>query len=74
MKQGVAGFKIDRSEERVTNQRDVKAYDGRTLRELRNVYPVLYQQAAFEAGQEVYGADFALLPRAAFTGSSKYGV
>jgi alpha-glucosidase (family GH31 glycosyl hydrolase) len=74
MRMGVDGFKLDRAEEIVPYSREVKAFDGRSAREFRNGYPVEYLKATYEAAKEVHGDDFILLPRAAYTGSSKYGV
>lgn len=73
MKQGVDGFKLDRSEEMVPESRDIVYDDGRTAREVRNDYPVMYVEAAFESGRKIKGDDFVMLPRAGYTGSSKYG-
>ena len=74
MRMGVKGFKLDRSEEIVPQSRDVKADDGRTARELRNDYPVEYVKATHEIAKKIHGNDFVLMPRAGYTGSSKYGV
>lgn len=71
---GVDGFKLDRSEEIVPGARDAFAYDGRSLAELRNVYPMLYTKATYEAAQRWHGDDFVLLPRAGFPGSQRYAV
>lgn len=72
LKQGVAGFKLDRSEELVPETRDVFYADGRTAREVRNDYPVLYAKTVNESAQKIHGDDFALLTRAGYTGSSQY--
>ena len=74
LKQGVKGLKLDRSEELVPQSRERKAYDGRTFRELRNDYPVEYLKSTYEAAKDVHGNDFVMMPRAGYTGSSKYGV
>jgi alpha-glucosidase (family GH31 glycosyl hydrolase) len=74
LKQGVKGFKLDRSEEIVPSSRDCKVHDGRTCREIRNAYPVEYVKATYEAAKEVHGDDFVCLPRAGYTGSQKYGI
>jgi len=73
MEQGVDGFKMDRAEEIIPETRDIVAFDGRTMRELRNVYPVEYVQAANEIAREIHGNDFILMPRAGYTGSPRYG-
>ncbi|MFA9388562.1 MAG: glycoside hydrolase family 31 protein [Prolixibacteraceae bacterium] len=72
LKQGVDGFKLDRSEELVPETNDVILHDGRTAREVRNDYPVLYVKTVNEACRKIKGDDFVLIPRAAYTGSSKY--
>lgn len=72
LKQGVDGFKLDRSEEIVPETRDVILHDGRTAREVRNEYPVLYVKTVNESCQKIHGDDFVLIPRAGYTGSSKY--
>ena len=72
LKMGIKGFKLDRSEEIVPESRDVKVFDGRTSREIRNEYPVLYVKATNEITRKYCGDDFLLFPRAGFTGSAKY--
>ncbi len=69
---GVKGFKLDRSEEIVPESRDISAYDGRTTREIRNDYPVEYVKATYDISKKIHGDDFFLMPRAAYTGSSRY--
>jgi alpha-D-xyloside xylohydrolase len=71
---GVKGFKMDRGEELVPDSREIKARDGRTTREIHNQYPTLYAQAAWQIARAVHGDDIAMMPRAGFTGSSRYGV
>jgi alpha-glucosidase (family GH31 glycosyl hydrolase) len=72
--QGIDGFKLDRSEELVPETRSLKVSDGRTTREIRNHYPVLYVKAVNESCTRILGNDFVIFPRAGYTGSSKYGV
>ena len=72
LKQGVAGFKLDRSEELVPETRDVLFANGRSAREVRNDYPVLYAKTVHESAKKIHGDDFALLTRAGYTGSSRY--
>lgn len=74
MKEGVVGFKLDRSEEIVPCNFENRVHDGRFTREIRNDYPYQYLKATYEAAREVHGDDFVLMPRAAFTGSTRYGV
>jgi alpha-glucosidase (family GH31 glycosyl hydrolase) len=73
LKLGVAGFKLDRSEEDIPDDGPDKVFDGRSIRENRNAYPVMYVQATSEISKK-YRSDFVLMPRAAYTGSSPYGV
>ncbi len=72
LKQGVRGFKLDRSEETVPATRELLAYDHRTTREIRNDYPVLYAKAVNEICQEIHPDDFMIFPRAGYTHSSRY--
>ena len=72
LKQGVDGFKLDRAEEIVPESYDVLAYNGKTTRELRNEYPVLYVKTVNESCKKILGDDFVLIPRAGYTGSSQY--
>ena len=72
LKQGVDGFKLDRSEETVPESRDIILADGRTAREVRNDYPVMYVKTVNESCRKIHGDDFVLIPRAGYTGSSRY--
>jgi alpha-D-xyloside xylohydrolase len=72
LKQGVNGFKLDRAEELVPESQDIILSDGRTAREVRNDYPVMYVKTVHESCQKIYGDDFILIPRAGYSGSSKY--
>jgi len=72
LKQGVDGFKLDRSEELCPESYEIKFDDGRVAREVRNQYPVLYVKTFNEACKKIKGDDFVLIPRAGYTGSSKY--
>lgn len=73
LKLGVAGFKLDRSEENIPESGPYTVFDGRSIRENRNAYPPMYVKAAYEIAQKYRGHDFVLMPRAAYTGSSAYG-
>jgi len=71
---GVAGFKLDRSEE-VVPSTELDVYDdGRTGREIHNIYPMLYAKAVKGACEKFRGDDCIVMPRAGFTGSQKYAV
>jgi alpha-D-xyloside xylohydrolase len=72
--QGVKGFKMDRAEEILPNDYNNKAFDGRVSREYHNDYPVMYAKAAYEIAKLVHGDDFITMPRAGYTGSSRYAV
>jgi alpha-D-xyloside xylohydrolase len=74
LKLGVAGFKLDRGEENIPETGPTNVFDGRTLREQRNDYVVMYVRAAYETGKKFRGNDFFVMPRGAYTGSSKYGI
>lgn len=71
---GVAGFKLDRAEEDIPESGPYKVFDGRSIRENRNAYPPMYVKAAYNIAKKYRGDDFVLMPRAAYTGSSPYGV
>lgn len=74
IRQGVAGFKMDRSEEILPENQDIRVADGRTVRQMRNEYPKIYLKAAYDIMQKYRQDDFLLMPRAAYTGSTQYGV
>ena len=74
LKMGVAGFKLDRSEEDIPESGPYKVFDGRSIRENRNAYPPMYVQATYEVARKYRTNDFFAMPRAAYTGSSPYGV
>ncbi len=75
LKLGVAGFKMDRSEEDIPESGPYRVFDGRSIRENRNAYPVMYLQAAYDVAREYRtNDDFVCMPRAAYTGSSAFGV
>ncbi|HEX5221903.1 MAG TPA: TIM-barrel domain-containing protein [Verrucomicrobiae bacterium] len=74
LKLGVAGFKLDRAEENIPENGPFKIHDGRSIRENRNAYPSMYVKATYDITQKYRGQDFALMPRAAYTGTSKYAV
>jgi alpha-glucosidase (family GH31 glycosyl hydrolase) len=74
LKMGVAGFKLDRAEEDIPDDGPYKIYDGRSIRENRNAYPPMYVKATYDIGKKARGDDFFMMPRAAYTGSSAYGV
>lgn len=74
LKMGVAAFKLDRSEEDIPENGPYKIFDGRSIRENRDAYPPMYVKAAYDVAKLNRGLDFFCMPRAAYTGSSPYGV
>jgi len=74
LRMGVAGFKLDRSEENIPDPGLEKMFDERSVRANRNAYPAMFVQAAYEVAAKFRGDDFVVMPRAAYTGSSRYGV
>lgn len=72
LKQGVNGFKLDRAEEFVPCDYVNRAYNGKFLREYRNDYPVMYTKATYDICKKIRGDDFILMPRAAYSNSSRY--
>src|SRR5437867_291833 len=74
LKLGVAGFKLDRSEENIPQTGPLKVFDERSIRENRNAYPAMYVQAAYEIAKKYRGDDFVVMPRAGYTGSAPYAV
>ncbi len=71
---GVAGFKLDRSEEDIPSDGPYRVFDGRSVRENRNAYPAMYVKAGNEVARKHRGNDFVVMPRAGYTGSAPYGV
>jgi alpha-D-xyloside xylohydrolase len=73
LKLGVSAFKLDRGEEDIPDDGPYKTFDGRTIRENRNAYTPMYLKATYDVAK-ANRPDFVLMPRAAYTGSSAYGV
>jgi alpha-glucosidase (family GH31 glycosyl hydrolase) len=69
MNLGIAGFKLDRSEENLPADETLKVHDGRTVREIRNEYPVMFTKATVDAMRRARGNDFVAMLRAGFAGS-----
>jgi alpha-D-xyloside xylohydrolase len=74
LKLGVTAFKLDRGEEDIPDGGSFKLFDGRSIRENRNAYVAMYVKAAYDVAKEYRGNDFVMMPRGAYTGSSRYGV
>ena len=72
---GVEGFKMDRAEEDIPESGPYKIFDGRSIREERDAYPPMYIKTAYDVALKFHpDQNFVLMPRAAYTGSSAYGV
>ena len=74
LKLGVAAFKLDRAEEDIPESGPFKVFDKSSIRENRNAYPAMYLRAVYDIARKHRRNDFVLMPRAAYTGSSRYGV
>lgn len=74
LKRGVAGFKLDRGEENIPDDGQPNIFDGRTLRENRNAYMLMYAKAVYDVAKKYRGDDFVSMPRGAYTGTSQYSV
>lgn len=70
----VAGFKLDRCEEVIPSGRGDIYHNGKTGREMHNLYPMLYAKAVHGACRKFRGDDCLVMPRSGFTGSQKYAV
>jgi alpha-glucosidase (family GH31 glycosyl hydrolase) len=70
--EGVNGFKLDRSEELIPETYEQLFYDGRTAKQVRNEYPLLYVKTVYEVCNKIRNDDFVLIPCAGYSGSSKY--
>jgi alpha-glucosidase (family GH31 glycosyl hydrolase) len=71
---GVAGFKLDRSEENLPPNDTLRVFDKRTMREYRNTYPAMFVKAAYDVSKKHRGDDFIVMPRAGYSGSGPYAV
>ena len=74
LKRGVAGFKLDRGEENIPDDGTPNIFDGRSLRENRNAYMLMYTKAVYEIAKKHRGDDFVSMPRGAYTGTAQYSV
>jgi alpha-glucosidase (family GH31 glycosyl hydrolase) len=74
IKMGVAGFKMDRSEEIIRKIDTLTLPDGTRIHDIRNIFPRAYIKAAHDALHAERGDDFLAMPRAGYTGSQQYGV
>ena len=74
LKLGVAGFKLDRSEEDIPESGPYHVSDGRSVRENRNAYPAMFSEAAYDVSRKYRGDNFVCILRAAYTGSASRGI
>ena len=74
LKRGVAGFKLDRGEENIPDDGTPNIFDGRSLRENRNAYMLMYTKAVYDIAKKHRGDDFVSMPRGAYTGTAQYSV
>jgi alpha-D-xyloside xylohydrolase len=71
IRQGIAGFKLDRGQSIGDKARYANGESGR---EMHNYHGYLFNQCCFEALQEIRGNDFTMLPRAGWAGSQKFAM
>ncbi len=74
LKRGVAGFKLDRGEENISDDGPYQIFDGRSIRENRNAYMKMYVKAVYDVAKKYRGNDFFAMPRGAYTGTAQYSV
>ncbi len=76
IKDGVAGFKLDRGEEKVPDGIlfTGKYHNGKSYREYHNYFPYLYAKSVREAFDLAGVKDFIVKPRAGWTGTSNNAV
>lgn len=70
LRQGIRVIKTDFGE----NAQDCYRYAALDGRDMHNLYPLLYQKAAYEACQEIHPNDSLVWGRSAYTGSQRYPV
>lgn len=70
LRQGIRVIKTDFGE----NAQDCYRYHSVDGRDMHNLYPYLYQKAAYEACQQVHPGDSLVWGRSAYTGSQRYPV
>lgn len=70
LRQGIRVIKTDFGE----NAQDCYRYYGMDGRDMHNLYPLLYQKAAYEACQAVHPGDSLVWGRSAYAGSQRYPV
>ena len=70
LEQGIRVIKTDFGE----NAQDVYRYHALDGKDMHNLYPLLYNKAAYEVCQEVYPGDSLVWGRSAYAGSQRYPV
>ncbi len=71
---GIQGIKLDRGEEHIPSEASDIWADGRTGREVRNDYPTLQARIHHDALASVFGDDFVLISRPAYTGTQHWSI
>lgn len=74
VRMGFAGLKLDRGDEDVPDAVTDIYSDGRTGREVRNDYPVLFAKVHHDIMRAERGDDFLVYPRAGYAGSQQWAV
>src|SRR5262245_23468479 len=69
---GIQGIKLDRGEEHIPSEATDVWADGRTGREVRNDYPTLQAKIHHDALASVFGDDFVLFSRPAYSGTQHW--
>jgi alpha-D-xyloside xylohydrolase len=69
---GIQGIKLDRGEEHIPSEATDVWADGRTGREVRNEYPTLQAKIHHDALASVFGDDFVLFSRPAYSGTQHW--
>ena len=71
---GIQGIKLDRGEEHIPSEASDIWADGRTGREVHNDYPTLQARIHHDALASVFGDDFVLISRPAYTGTPHWSI
>jgi alpha-glucosidase (family GH31 glycosyl hydrolase) len=69
---GIQGIKLDRGEEHIPSEATDVWADGRTGREVHNDYPTLQAKIHHDALASVFGDDFLLVSRPAYSGTQHW--
>jgi alpha-D-xyloside xylohydrolase len=74
LRMDVSGFKLDRGEEQIPEDSALKRFDGKSIRENRNLFVALYARSVADVARKFRGEDFVAMSRGAYTGSSPNAV